>query len=75
MLNDDSKSDFIVNQPAASASWANGSPYPFSWTKGLLDGIDTFDIELTRLSEDGLILVAQTGKPLDLDETPSIPPD
>jgi len=51
---------FIVNQPAASASWANGSPYPFAWTKGLLDGIDTFDIELTRLSEDGLILVAQT---------------
>ncbi|KAN0090747.1 hypothetical protein V8E55_004313 [Tylopilus felleus] len=50
---------FIVNQPSASTSWANGSPYPFSWTKGLLDGIDTFDVELTRLHEDGLIYVAQ----------------
>ncbi|KAF8550067.1 hypothetical protein OG21DRAFT_1514483 [Imleria badia] len=50
---------FVVNQPSASTSWANGSPYPFSWTKGLLDGIDTFDVELTRLHEDGLILVAQ----------------
>lgn len=63
MLNDDSKPDFIINQPSASTSWANGSPYPISWTKGLLDGIGTFDIELTRLHEDGLIFVAHNGKP------------
>ncbi|KIJ67998.1 hypothetical protein HYDPIDRAFT_173709 [Hydnomerulius pinastri MD-312] len=50
---------FIINQPSASSSWANGSPYPVSWTKGLLDGIDTFDVELTRLHEDGLYLVAK----------------
>ncbi|KAH7882015.1 hypothetical protein F5I97DRAFT_386132 [Phlebopus sp. FC_14] len=50
---------FVVNQPSASSSWANGSPYPVSWTKGLLDGIDSFDIELVRLSQDGLLLVAK----------------
>ncbi|KAH7927612.1 hypothetical protein BV22DRAFT_1031670 [Leucogyrophana mollusca] len=49
---------FIVNQPGASSTWKNGAAYPVSWTKGLLDGIDTFDIELTRLSQDGLIYVA-----------------
>ncbi|KAG8213572.1 hypothetical protein J3R82DRAFT_10228 [Butyriboletus roseoflavus] len=50
---------FIINQPSASSSWANGSPYPFSWTKGLLDGLNSFDVELTRLHEDGLFLIAQ----------------
>ncbi|KAI9572309.1 hypothetical protein HD554DRAFT_2068872 [Boletus coccyginus] len=50
---------FVVNQPSTSTSWANGSPYPFSWTKGLLDGINSFDVELTRLSADGLIFVAK----------------
>ncbi|KAF9222749.1 hypothetical protein BS17DRAFT_783332 [Gyrodon lividus] len=50
---------FIVNQPGASSSWATDSPYPVSWTKGLLDGIDTFDIELTRLHADGLYLVVK----------------
>ena len=62
-LNDNSKPDFIVNQPSASTSWANGSPYPFTWTKGLLDGIDNFDVELTRIGQDGLIYVAQNGTP------------
>jgi len=50
---------FIIDQPSASATWNNGVSYPVSWTKGLLDGIYGFDVELTRLSEDGLIFVAQ----------------
>ncbi|KAF9233332.1 hypothetical protein BU15DRAFT_66682 [Melanogaster broomeanus] len=50
---------FVVTQPGTSTSWANGSPYPVSWSKGLLDGIDTFDIELMRLTVDGLYLVAK----------------
>lgn len=50
---------FIVNQPGSSTSWKNGSPYPVSWTVGLQDGIDTFDIELTRLSRAGIYFVAK----------------
>ncbi|KAI6025498.1 hypothetical protein EDC04DRAFT_2899825 [Pisolithus marmoratus] len=55
---------FIINQPGASTSWAVGSPYPVTWTKGLEDGVDTFDIELMRLYEDGLYLVAKSGTAL-----------
>ena len=53
--------DFIITQPGASASWANGSPYPVTWVKGREDGIDAFDIELMRLHTDGLYLVAKNG--------------
>ena len=53
--------DFIITQPGASASWANGSPYPITWVKGREDGIDAFDIELMRLHTDGLYLVAKNG--------------
>ncbi|KAG2052504.1 hypothetical protein BDR06DRAFT_1009370 [Suillus hirtellus] len=52
-------SDFIVNQPGSSTSWKNGSPYPVSWTLGLQDGFDTFDIEITRLSRGGIYFVAK----------------
>lgn len=31
-----------------------------SWEKGVLDGVDSFDVELTRLSEDGLTYIAST---------------
>ncbi|KAG6378314.1 hypothetical protein JVT61DRAFT_14035 [Boletus reticuloceps] len=62
-LSDGSIPDFVVDQPSGSASWANGSPYPFKWTKGLLDGVNAFDVELSRLQEDGLILLAKDGKP------------
>jgi len=50
---------FIVNQPGSSTLWANGSPYPLQWTKGLNDGIGSFDLEIARLSQDGLYLIAQ----------------
>lgn len=56
-------SDFVVNQPGSSTTWINGSPYPVSWTMGLLDGIGTFDVEITRLSRGGVYLVA-TGRKL-----------
>jgi len=49
---------FIVNQPSSSTTWMNGSPFPVSWTMGLLDGVPTFDIEITRLSRGGVYLVA-----------------
>ncbi|KAG0697492.1 hypothetical protein DFH29DRAFT_147795 [Suillus ampliporus] len=50
---------FVINQPGSSTSWKNGSPYPVSWTMGLLNGIDTFDIEITRLSRVGIYFVAK----------------
>ncbi|KAF8124992.1 hypothetical protein EV363DRAFT_1586690 [Boletus edulis] len=36
-----------------------GVTIPFKWTKGLLDGVNSFDAELTRLQEDGLILLTK----------------
>lgn len=57
------ESDFIIDQPSASTEWANGSPFPVSWTMGLLDNINSFDVELTRLNQDGLFFVALNGKP------------
>jgi hypothetical protein len=55
-------SDFIVNQPGSSTSWKNGSPYPVTWTLGLQDGINSFDIEITRLSRVGIYFVAKERK-------------
>ncbi|TFY78459.1 hypothetical protein EWM64_g5555 [Hericium alpestre] len=50
---------FQVNSPTAGTQWVNGETYPMSWTKGVLDGIDTFDIELSRMTHDGLQFVAK----------------
>ncbi|EIW56329.1 uncharacterized protein TRAVEDRAFT_65619 [Trametes versicolor FP-101664 SS1] len=50
---------FVINQPAKGATWVNNAVNPISWTKGLLDGVTAVDIELARLSEDGLIFVAR----------------
>jgi len=35
--------------------------FPLTWTKGLKDNIHYVDIELMRLKEDGLFLVALNG--------------
>ncbi|KAI0633145.1 hypothetical protein C8Q77DRAFT_1122202 [Trametes polyzona] len=50
---------FVINEPAKGAQWVNGAVNPISWTKGLLDGVRIVDIELSRLSQDGLIFVAR----------------
>lgn len=52
---------FKITQPASNSTWVNGAVNPVSWTKGLLDGISSFDVELARLSQDGLIMVAKDG--------------
>ena len=39
----------------------NGLANPLSWSKGLLDGVNSVDIELARLSTDGLLKVALNG--------------
>ncbi|KAH9851209.1 hypothetical protein C2E23DRAFT_860685 [Lenzites betulinus] len=50
---------FVINEPAKGAQWTNNAVNPISWTKGLLDGVSNVDIELARLSSDGLIFVAR----------------
>jgi len=50
---------FMISQPTVGSSWTNGEANFLSWTKGVLDDIDTFDIEMTRLSQDGLTFVAK----------------
>lgn len=52
---------FQFIQPTTGTEWINGQTNPVIWKKGLLDGVPTFDLELARLSEDGLILVALNG--------------
>lgn len=52
---------FVVTQPTPGAQWINGQTNALRWEKGLLDGIVGYDIELTRMSEDALILVAKNG--------------
>jgi hypothetical protein len=50
---------FIITEPTPSTVWVNGAANLISWSKGLLDGVNTFDIEMTRLSQDGLTFVAR----------------
>ncbi|SJL17314.1 uncharacterized protein ARMOST_20863 [Armillaria ostoyae] len=51
---------FVVTAPAENAQWRNGAVNVISWEKGVLDGVDSFDVEMTRLSEDGLTYIAST---------------
>jgi hypothetical protein len=50
---------FEVTAPTKSVQWSNGQTYPVSWGKGVLDGINYLDLELTRMSVDGLTLIAR----------------
>lgn len=54
--------DFVITQPAAGTQWANGAANLVSWTKGVGDGVDGVDIEMSRLSQDGIIFVARDGE-------------
>ncbi|KAJ7632321.1 hypothetical protein FB45DRAFT_912150, partial [Roridomyces roridus] len=50
---------FMVTGPQLNDQWANGETRAVSWVKGANDGVTSFDIELSRLSSDGLTLVAK----------------
>lgn len=50
---------FMITQPTRSTQWVNGIANPVTWTKGANDGIAMVDVELSRLSQDGLIFVAR----------------
>jgi len=49
---------FVVTEPTSGTQWQNGVANPVTWSKGLLDDLKSVDVELARLSTDGLILVA-----------------
>ncbi|CAL1698612.1 unnamed protein product [Somion occarium] len=55
----DAHSYFIVTSPTQGTQLQNGAANRITWIKGLLDDIDAFDVEMSRLSVDGLILVAR----------------
>ncbi|KAI0083104.1 hypothetical protein BDY19DRAFT_910848 [Irpex rosettiformis] len=50
---------FIVTAPTAGTQWANGAANLVTWTKGVGDGIFAVDIEMSRLSQDGITYVAK----------------
>ncbi|KAF8814376.1 hypothetical protein BYT27DRAFT_7156889 [Phlegmacium glaucopus] len=50
---------FIVQEPQSNRQWVNNGQNLVTWTKGLKDGINGFDIEMARMSHDGLTLVAK----------------
>jgi hypothetical protein len=53
---------FVVTSPKLHDQWANGDTRLVSWSKGALDGISSFDIEMSQLSTDGLTLIAKNGQ-------------
>lgn len=67
---------FVISEPQLNTQWVNGGTNLVSWEKGLLDGINGFDVELARLSQDGLTLVARNGESRHLFVTslPTSPP-
>ncbi|KAI0791116.1 hypothetical protein C8Q75DRAFT_805976 [Abortiporus biennis] len=50
---------FVIQEPAQGTQWTNNAANRVTWTKGLLDGVDVVDVEMSRLSQDGLIFVAR----------------
>ncbi|KAF8637728.1 hypothetical protein AX17_002616 [Amanita inopinata Kibby_2008] len=50
---------FWVSEPNRDTLWQNGGVQLLAWQKGKLDGINSFDIEMARLSDTGLTFVAK----------------
>ncbi|KAF9456911.1 hypothetical protein BDZ94DRAFT_1314710 [Collybia nuda] len=50
---------FVITEPTRESQWTNGVANPVTWRKGVLDGIAGFDVEMARLSQDGLTFVAR----------------
>jgi hypothetical protein len=50
---------FIITSPAAKSQWQNNAANLVSWEKALLDDINGFDLEMARMSTDGLTLIAR----------------
>lgn len=51
----------MVKEPQEGAQWFNSAVNVLSWEKGVWDGVTHFDVEMTRLSEDGITYIAYNG--------------
>ncbi|KDR65863.1 hypothetical protein GALMADRAFT_232841 [Galerina marginata CBS 339.88] len=49
---------FIISDPSLSVQWSNGAANLVTWQKAV-DDINGFDVEIARMSTDGLTLVAR----------------
>lgn len=56
---------FIIKSPGNGTQLVNNVTNVISWTKGVDDGIFGFDLEMTRMSVDGLFLIARNGQYVD----------
>jgi len=50
---------FIIESPVNGTQLVNNVTNVISWTKGVKDGIYVFDLEMTRMTVDGLYLIAR----------------
>jgi len=50
---------FNINNPSGSTQWSNSAANLVTWQKAVLDGVNMFDVEMARMSTDGLTLVAR----------------
>ena len=55
---------FIIESPGNNTQFVNSVTNAITWTKGV-DGILGFDLEMTRMSVDGLFLIARNGQYVD----------
>ncbi|KAK0485284.1 hypothetical protein EDD18DRAFT_704250 [Armillaria luteobubalina] len=49
---------FMVKEPREGAQWSNSAVNVLEWEKGVWDGVTHFDVEMTRMSEDGITYIA-----------------
>ena len=55
---------FIIDNPANGTQLVNNVANLISWTKGV-DLIEGFDLEMTRMADDGLYLIGKNGQYVD----------
>lgn len=53
---------FVIQSPGNTTQLVNNVANVITWTKGVDDGIFGFDLEMTRMSVDGLFLIARNGE-------------
>ena len=57
---------FVVDNPGSNGTqYTNNAAYAITWQKGANDNIFGFDLEMTRMSVNGLYLIARNGEYVD----------
>lgn len=59
---------FLITYPQNGSVLQNNVGIAVTWWKGLEDDIFGFDLELTRMSQDGLYLAARNGQYVELND-------